>query len=285
MDGLILLLCLCIVIWYILKCIVIVPARKMALVERLGLYQRTLMSGLHFLIYPIESLRYTDWTYRNQENRRCHVRDCFVSNDLQQLDIPLIKCFSKETTPITVDVTLMCRITDLAKATYEVGDVLNLFYQAAHQAVRDVCSRYQVEMLQGKDANIAKEIFEATTSAFGATNGVKCFSVLIQDVTLGVEALAARKYLFEQEQARKRKMDELTYQEAVQKREQEMLKRKIEFESSQKTLQQEQYLKPYLENGFTPADIVALKNAEALHKAEKITVFMGNPPSNFLLKE
>lgn len=272
-------------IWYLYKSAVIVPARKMALVERMGLYQQTLLPGLYFLWYPFEYLRWVHWTYRNQQNQLRHVNECYVSNDLQQMDVPPIRCVSKETTPITVDIVVMYVVTNLHTAVYETGDVLNLFYQAVHQAVRDVCSEYEVEKLQGRNNTISEDIVTRTMQSFGDKRGIKCHSVLVQDVSLGQEALNARKERFQQEQIRKRKMDELQYQEEVQKREQEMLRTKLEFEAAQEKRAREQHLRPYLDNGFTPADIVAMKQAEALANAKELRVIMSTKEPKILISE
>lgn len=266
-------------LYYLSKAIVIVPARKMAIVERMGLYQRTLMPGMYLLFYPFEYLRKTWWSYRNQNNRLCRVSECHISNDLQQMDIPPIKCVSLETAPITVDVVIMYKITDLPKAMYETGDVLNLFYQAVHQSVRDVCAQYSIERLQGKDVNMSTDMINYATKLMGDI-GIKCISILVQDVSLGSDVLEARKTRFQAEEARKRKMDELKYQEEVQKREQNMLLQKAKSEAEQLQIR-------YFNNGLTPNHYVALKQCKWLSKASNVTVFLGDgkiPKQTMLMK-
>lgn len=265
------------ILLYLSRAICIIPARKMALVERFGLYQRTLMPGMYVLLYPFEYLRYTRWTYRNQENKMSIVSTCHVSNDLQQMDIPPVKCVSLETNPITVDVVVMYKITDLAKAVYETGDVLNLFYQAIHQAVRDACSQYSIDRLQGRDKTLTLDMMNLATQYLGPDDrGIRCVSILVQDIVFGSSILEARQKRFDADQERKRRMDEVVYLEEMQKREQSMALSKAESAAAQEATRHVAGINPYLKNGFTVDQIIAMKQTEALAKAKKVYVFTGN---------
>lgn len=250
----------------------LIPSRRAAIVERLGRYNRTLLPGINFIVPFIESVPNINWTYRNQQDQLVHKSSAMVATCVQQMDIPPVKCISKETTPIDVDISVMYQITNLRDAVYNSNDSMNMFYQAVHQSVRDVCSRFMVEDLQGRDSEIGKEMVAYTLSLFGKENGITCCSIVVQSITLGVDVIAARKRRFEAEQARKVRLDEITFQEEMQRRQNTIA---LIAARNAAECQVVKTLTPFLDSGFTPDQIVAHQRAVSIANHKNVTLFSG----------
>lgn len=253
-------------------------------IERYGLFHRVLTPGVHFLWHPFDQMRAPTWSYTNQHGENCHVTDCFVSSDLQQMDTPPIKCVSRETTPIEVDATIMYRVTDLPRALYEVHDGLNYFYQCVLQATRDVCASLTVPELQGHDNTISDRITEYTNRFMGEGNdfkGIKCIKVVVQSISLSPEVLNERKKRYEAEEEHRRKMDLLKHDEIMQKRHHALLLEQTKAEAEREYARHTQMVKPYIDQGFTPDQYVALKSAEALSNVKRLNAYFGNAPGMF----
>lgn len=257
------------------RCVTLVPSRRAVVVERLGRYNRTLSPGLHFVAPFIEAIPTISWTCRNQQDKLVRWTNREVSTCIQQMDIPPVKCISKETTPIDVDVSVMYQITNLHDAVYNSSDSMNMFYQSVHQAVRDVCSGFLVEELQGRDTEIGKGMVLATTTLFGKKNGITCHSIVIQSISLGKDAVEARARRFEAEQARKVRLDEITFQEEMQRRQHAIALNEAQNVADCHRIQS---LKPFLDSGFTPDQIVAHQQALAITNHKKVILFSGAAP-------
>ena len=64
--------------------------------------------------------------------------------------------------------------------------------------VRDVCNMTTLEALQGRDAQVSKSIVEYTNALYKTEErGIKCVSVLIQDVKLSPEVLQTQRSKYE----------------------------------------------------------------------------------------
>jgi len=270
---------LCLLVYYAYRCMIVVRPRKVAIVERYGAFHRELRAGVHFLWHPFDGLLYTTWSYTDQEGSKCHVTTCFVSMDLRQMDTPPIKCVSRETTPIEVDVTVMYKVIDVARAMYEVHDSLNYFYQCVLQATRDVCGTIKLTEMQGHDHSIGDRIVQYTNELMGQDKGIECVKCIVQNVALSPEVLQERQKRYEAEEQHRRKMDVLKHEEAMQKRQHALLLEKSKFEAEREYDRRVQELKPYLDHKFTPDQVVALKTSEAISNAKRVTVFMGDAPA------
>lgn len=92
---------------FLLFSIHVIPARKFALVEKLGKYDRILMPGLHFVFWPLETVRNFIWSYVGQDGRLHTLSSRIISFDACQMDMPIVECISKDQIKVSVDVTVM----------------------------------------------------------------------------------------------------------------------------------------------------------------------------------
>jgi regulator of protease activity HflC (stomatin/prohibitin superfamily) len=111
--------------------VVVVERGTVAIVERLGRFNRLLGSGIHFLVPFIDSLR--PFTWRMQEkyvdakgkdvvqftetvSTRIDVRE-------RMLEVPYMKLVSRDHAELKVNPTLLFRISDPMRAAYECKDL------------------------------------------------------------------------------------------------------------------------------------------------------------------
>lgn len=120
----------------------VIPARRVAVQERFGQFHRIIYPGVHFVIWPFDTLKTVHWSYIDQNNRTVVKDTDLISTQICQMDIPPIKCICKDRVKVTVDATVFYNIVDVRKAVYDSDDTLNRFYQrvikALHQVVKDV---------------------------------------------------------------------------------------------------------------------------------------------------
>jgi len=238
---LIILILLSLFIFLLPRFLVILPTNHFAIVERLGVYNRTLSSGTNLIIWPIEILKELNWS--------CPVKRISGQMGLLeniQLDVPPIKCISQDRVNVSIDGTLFFSIKTPRVAVYEADDVLNQFYQTAFQAIRNIVGGINVADLTGKDSLLGKQIVGYINERIDK-RGIMCREVIIQhldvdktEVTYQLEAkidLQQREHEYELRQAKHRA---------------ELMK--IEIDAT----------------GLTPEQRIEMKRAESIGKAQFI---------------
>ncbi len=95
------------------SCIKIISTGDACLVERLGVYHRSIGPGISLVFQPFEKISFAG-TFREQV-----------------MDVPPQECFTKDNAPISSDAIVYMRIVDMKDACYNVFDVRN--------AVRNLC--------------------------------------------------------------------------------------------------------------------------------------------------
>jgi regulator of protease activity HflC (stomatin/prohibitin superfamily) len=163
-------------------CVIIIPPRHVAIVERLGSYHERISSGIHFLIPFVDRLHVVDWSYHGQNNLPVRKTMCVIPCENIQMDVPPVACITKDHIQLATDVTLFYTIHDPKKAIYYTDDVLNLFYQCATQAIRNQFADTDSHNSNGKDGALAFAISERINVLLGEDKGIRSTQVVIQSI-------------------------------------------------------------------------------------------------------
>jgi regulator of protease activity HflC (stomatin/prohibitin superfamily) len=210
----------------------VIPARRWALREQLGSFNKLLMPGLHFVWWPFQSLRMFDWTHPGQNNKTVRHRFDVANFDAVQMDLPPVKCVSKDQIQITVDATMTYRVTDLRLAGYETSDPLNLLFQTATQvckkksvqrwskfhffvsanepqAIRNTVAELNAGELNGKDELVAGKVVEYVNRLMSKPDrGVRCDQFNVQSISMDKRILEANQKLYATQQEMQQKTAE-----------------------------------------------------------------------------
>lgn len=132
----------------IFRSIRIIPAKTVAVVERLGKYAHTLEAGFHLLVPFIDKVRYRH------------------SMKEQAIDVPTQPCFTQDNVKIEVDGVLYFRVTDPNKASYGISDYRYATIQLAQTMMRSVIGKLEMdrtfEEREQINSSILKNIDQAT---------------------------------------------------------------------------------------------------------------------------
>ncbi len=111
----------------ILRSIRIIPARTVAIVERLGKYAHTMEAGFHVLVPFIDKVKY-----------RHSLKE-------QAIDVPTQPCFTQDNVKIEVDGVLYFKVTDPKKASYGILDYRYATIQLAQTMMRSVIGKLEMD--------------------------------------------------------------------------------------------------------------------------------------------
>lgn len=193
-EGLLLISVFVAGLFFVLRCIHIVPARRQAVVERLGLYQRTLNPGFHWLWWPLEYVRLVEWSFVGQNGRVQRQTQWLIPFERVQMDIPPIQCLSKDKIIFSIDPTLTYTIVNVSKAVYESDDVLNWLYQIANQTLRSRVSTMTCQELQSPNTLGADAAHEVNQKFMD--KGVTCNDIVIQRIIVDETILKREQEIF-----------------------------------------------------------------------------------------
>ena len=187
--------------FFFVKSFKIIPARRVAIEERLGRFYRQLNPGWYWVWWPFSRLRAVRWTYINQKGNLVIMDTDHLSRERVQMDIPPIKCLSKDKMRVTVDGTVMYTITDVPNAVYETDDTLNLFYQRVTQAVHQSVAKFAAEELTSMKDDVTASIEETVNDA---KFPIRLHAFVLQEVRMDARILEANQEIYAQ--ARQQKM-------------------------------------------------------------------------------
>jgi len=174
----------------------VVPARRFAILERMGQFNRVLMPGVHWYTPWVEYVKSVRWTHMGQ-NEELVVRDeQLLSFDKAQMDLPPVRCITKDQIMVTVDGTLMYHITRPQAAVYETDDVMNLFWQCTQQGIRNTVSSFMASELQGKDNEIGLRVQTYVNEKITEAKGVSCDMFVVQSVAMDPKILEANQQIY-----------------------------------------------------------------------------------------
>lgn len=275
--------------FFFLKYLVIIPARKVVVLEELGRFKKVLWPGVHFVFPFIQSTKNYHWTYPSQQGNVVSLQGPLISFENAQMDIPPIACLTNDQIQMKVDVTIMYSISAPEKAVYETDDVLNLFYQRVQTVVRSVCNKKDAcDVTLSKFETLTQIMIDEINSGL-KNKGILCTQLILQGITIDPAILKANEdiYIQKRQQAmlmenekavHNRKIKSLEYQA-----EQARLQNQIDMESA------EQEAKRNAVRGYTPEYLLKKAEIKALETAKTIYVprefFTSHPYPHHLLNK
>ena len=153
------------VVLSLMKGIRVVAQSEVMLIERLGNFNRTINSGLHFIIPYLEEPREVNWQRDGQ-------RGGFNRIDMREivLDIPEQTTITKDNVSLRIDAVLYVQIIDPRKAAYEVANLPVAVGQLAQTTLRSVVGEIELdETLASRDKinTKLKNVLDEVTDKWG----------------------------------------------------------------------------------------------------------------------
>jgi len=173
------------VIVILVKGVRIVPQTKVIVIERLGKYHKTLVSGFNIIIPIMDKPREMEilTTKTLYDGRKISVISYVSMIDLREgvHDFPKQNVITKDNVVIEIDAILFYQITDPYKASYEISNLHSAIEKLAKTTLRNIIGNMDLdETLSSRDDINAKmtEILDDATDKWG----VKVNRVEIQDI-------------------------------------------------------------------------------------------------------
>ena len=143
----------------------VVRQSECMIVESLGKFNRTLHSGLNFLIPFIDRPREMYWVDESgvYSTRRIDIRETVI-------DVPQQAVITRDNVTISIDALLYIQIMDPIKATYEIANLPIAVSQLAQTSLRNVIGDMDLDQtLNSRDTINAKlkEILDEATDKWG----------------------------------------------------------------------------------------------------------------------
>ncbi len=126
-----------------------------------------------------------------------HLKFQIANFDAVQMDLPPVKCITKDQIQVTVDATMTYRVSDLRLAGYETSDPLNLLFQTATQAIRNTIADLSAGELNGKDEFVAAKVVEYINRLMSKPDrGVRCDLFNVQSISMDKRILEANQKIY-----------------------------------------------------------------------------------------
>ena len=145
------------------KTIKIVPQSSVLLIERLGKFHRTAVSGLNIIVPFFESPRAVYWSNTRPGTTSIDLREQFI-------DLPPQSVITRDNVMINVDSVVYWQITDAVKSVYEVNDLVGSLVQLTYTGMRSVIGKLDLDhTLSSRDqiSNELRLILDEATDKWG----------------------------------------------------------------------------------------------------------------------
>jgi regulator of protease activity HflC (stomatin/prohibitin superfamily) len=153
-----------IMLWVLGSIIKIVPQQTVYVIERFGMYQKTLLAGLHFVIPFVDKIAYIH-----------SIKE--IPMDVQ----PQI-CITKDNTQVTIDGILYYKITDPKLASYGTSDFRFAIEQLAKTTLRSEVGKRELDRLLEERQTINVAVVDVLDEASEGW-GVKLIRYEVKDIT------------------------------------------------------------------------------------------------------
>ncbi len=204
--GIFLILLIALVIVFAIKGVIIVQQAEVVIVERLGKYQKTLNSGLNFIVPILEAPRGVAWkvTQRGLDGQNySYVREK-TKIDLREsvYDFPRQTVITKDNVSISINALLYFQIVDAKSAVYEIQNLPEAIEKLTQTTLRNLVGQLDLdETLVSRDKiNVElRSILDEATNKWG----VKVNRVELQDIIPPVDIQTAMEKQMKAERDRR----------------------------------------------------------------------------------
>lgn len=183
--SLFLLILLVAAVIFVVKCVVIVQQAEVVIVERLGKYDRTLESGLNYIIPILEAPRGVAWkvTQRGLDGTNYSYIKERTKIDLREsvYDFPRQTVITKDNVSISINALLYFQIIDPKSAVYEIQNLPDAIEKLTQTTLRNLVGQLDLdETLVSRDKinSELRAILDEATNKWG----VKVNRVELQDI-------------------------------------------------------------------------------------------------------
>jgi len=170
---------------FVAKGVVIVQQAEVVIVERLGKYERTLESGLNYIIPILEAPRGIAWkvTQRGLDGSTYYYIKERTKIDLREsvYDFPRQTVITKDNVSISINALLYFQIVDAKSAVYEIQNLPEAIEKLTQTTLRNLVGQLDLdETLVSRDKinNELRAILDEATNKWG----VKVNRVELQDI-------------------------------------------------------------------------------------------------------
>lgn len=183
---------LLVLLFILIKLILIVPMREVAIIERLGKFKAIMEPGLHFLIPFIDRVAY------RHETRE------------QVLDIPAQSCISRDNIQIDVDGLVYIKVMDGMKASYGIEDYRRASINLAQTTMRSEVGKLNLSQTFSEREKLNETIVREIDKASDPW-GIKVLRYEVRNITPSLNVIHT---LEKQMEAEREKRAEITLAEA-----------------------------------------------------------------------
>ena len=197
-----------IVVIYVLKGFKIVPQSETRVVERLGRYDRTLNSGINYLLPIVDRAREVSIrTEANINGQKFAIIKQTSRIDLREqvYDFDKQSVITKDNVTTTINALLYFQIVDPVKSVYEIDNLPNAIEKLTQTTLRNVIGELELdETLTSRDTINSKlrVVLDEATNKWG----VKVNRVELQDITPPESVRRAMEQQMQAERERRAKV-------------------------------------------------------------------------------
>ena len=266
---------------YVLKGLMIVPQSETRVVERLGRYDRTLKSGVNYLLPIIDRAREV-WqrneTIVNGQKYAIIKPTSRIDLREQVYDFDKQSVITKDNVTTTINALLYFQIVDPVKSVYEIDNLPNAIEKLTQTTLRNVIGELELdETLTSRDTINSKLriVLDEATNKWG----VKVNRVELQDITPPESVRRAMEQQMQAERERRAKV-----LEAKGQKEAMILQSEGEKESQINQAEAEKQTQILKAQGEADAKVLqATAEAEAIRKVAEAIAESKTDPATYML--
>ena len=266
---------------YVLKGIKIIPQSETRVVERLGRYDRTLKSGVNYLLPIIDRAReVSKRTEMVIDGRKYAVIKQTACIDLREqvYDFDKQSVITKDNVTTTINALLYFQIVDPVKSVYEIDNLPNAIEKLTQTTLRNVIGELELdETLTSRDTINSKLriVLDEATNKWG----VKVNRVELQDITPPESVRRAMEQQMQAERERRAKVLEARGQKEAM-----ILQSEGEKESQINQAEAEKQTQILKAQGEADAKVLqATAEAEAIRKVAEAIAESKTDPATYML--
>jgi regulator of protease activity HflC (stomatin/prohibitin superfamily) len=266
---------------YVLKGLMIVPHSETRVVERLGRYDRTLKSGVNYLLPIIDRAREV-WqrneTIVNGQKYTIIKPTSRIDLREQVYDFDKQSVITKDNVTTTINALLYFQIVDPVKSVYEIDNLPNAIEKLTQTTLRNVIGELELdETLTSRDTINSKLriVLDEATNKWG----VKVNRVELQDITPPESVRRAMEQQMQAERERRAKVLEARGQKEAM-----ILQSEGEKESQINQAEAEKQTQILKAQGEADAKVLqATAEAEAIRKVAEAIAESKTDPATYML--